>query len=299
MASMRDEGRANSFFDDDKLSLPSGGNVIEYPSVEIQSQSDEQMNRLVKTIEGEIIPRLVLAHRTDHISPKDHVSDSFTPGEEEITALSKMVLTQDVSVAMSYVEAIHSKGTTLERIFLELLAPTARLLGDLWKEDLCTFSDVTIGLGRLQQILRELSRSFRKETDPWEQGRRALLVPAPCEQHNFGILMVAEFLRRAGWDVTCEPAIPSNAVAKIVRREWFALIGLSLSCDDGLEALAAEIRTARKVSRNGSLGVIVGGRVFVEHPEYTAQVGADAMAVDGRHAALQAESLHTLLVASC
>ena len=33
-----------------------------------------------------------------------------------------------------------------------------------------------------------------------EGGRRALLVSVPGEQHSFGVTMVAEFFRRAGWD---------------------------------------------------------------------------------------------------
>jgi len=133
----------------------------------------------------------------------------------------------------------------------------------------------------------------------WEQGRRALLVPAPKEQHNFGVLMVAEFLRRAGWDVSAQPVISSKQAVEIVSGEWYAILGLSLSCEDGLDDLALEITDARKQSRNEDLAVIVGGRVFVDHPEYAVQVGADAMAVDGRHAVLQADSLHTLLMARC
>ena len=40
---------------------------------------------------------------------------------------------------------------------------------------------------------------------------------------------------------------------------------------------------------------MVGGRIFVAHPELVARVGADATAIDGGQAALQAESLLTLL----
>jgi Mg-chelatase subunit ChlI len=106
-------------------------------------------------------------------------------------------------------------------------------------------------------------------------------------------------LRRAGWDVSAEPVITSKEVVEIVRSEWYAVIGLSLSCDDGLDELTSEIEDARKMSRNGDISVMVGGRVFVENPEFTKRVGADAMAVDGRHAVLQADSLHTLLAARC
>ena len=40
---------------------------------------------------------------------------------------------------------------------------------------------------------------------------------------------------------------------------------------------------------------MVGGPVFVAHPELAAYVGADGTATDGRQAVLQAESLLALL----
>ncbi len=36
---------------------------------------------------------------------------------------------------------------------------------------------------------------------------------------------------------------------------------------------------------------MVGGPIFREHPEHVGMVGADATAVDGRHAPVLAESL--------
>ncbi|NJK90043.1 MAG: cobalamin B12-binding domain-containing protein [Myxococcales bacterium] len=92
-------------------------------------------------------------------------------------------------------------------IFLDLLAPVARLLGDLWLIDLCTFTDVTIGLSRLQQLVRELAPAFEDGHDLRGFGHRALLAPAPGEQHTFGMHLVEEFLRRAGWDVGCVPSV--------------------------------------------------------------------------------------------
>ena len=53
----------------------------------------------------------------------------------------------------------------LELLFLRLLAPAARRLGELWEGDLCTFTDVTIGLSHLQQVLRELSPVFEEELE--------------------------------------------------------------------------------------------------------------------------------------
>ena len=55
------------------------------------------------------------------------------------------------------------RGASVETLYLDLLAPTARHLGDLWDADVCDFTEVTVGLGRLQQVLHELSPAFQSE----------------------------------------------------------------------------------------------------------------------------------------
>ena len=299
MASLRDEGERKSYAEGGKDVPDCEPPPLDFCHIAAADGSNARLERLVRTIEGEIIPRLVLAHRPIPLNGVGSHKDAGRPSAPDVAELTTLVLNQDFAVGWQFVCKTIDSGVSQESVFLDLLAPTAKRLGELWVEDLCTFTDVTIGLGCLQQILRQLSRSAQIDTGPWERGRRALLVPSPSEQHNFGVLMVAEFLRRAGWDVSAEPVISSNQAVEIVSSEWYAVIGLSLSCEEGLDELAAEIRDARKKSRNRDIAVLVGGRVFVEHPEYATRVGADAMAVDGRHAVLQADSLHTLLMARC
>ena len=178
-----------------------------------------------------------------------------------------------------------SAGLPIETLYLDLLAPTARHLGDLWEADVCDFTQVTIGLGRLQQVLHELSHAFQSEMAAAASlGRRVLLIPVPGEQHSFGLFMVAEFFRRAGWDVCGTEVDTRQDLVRTMRDQSFAVVGLSASCGTRLDALAASIRAARRASRNRGVGVMVGGPLFVGHPELVAHVGADATALDGgRH----------------
>ena len=179
------------------------------------------------------------------------------------------------------------------------MVPAARHLGDMWKEDLCDFTDVTLGLCRLHQVLTQLGAGARAQARPAEHDRRALLAPAPGEQHTFGVLMVAEFFRRAGWDVAhvCGPF--DGDVLEAVRSESFDVVGFSLSCESRLDTLAATIRSVRRASRNRAIGVLVGGRVFQEHPEQVTCVGADVTALDGRQAPRQARDLLDLVARRC
>ncbi len=296
MTGLRDGMSSQDCWDDSDS--PADDAAVDY-TPKVNGDSEAQLARLLRTIEGEVIPRLVLAHRTDAPAVPARSLEGFAIGADQVEAFTAIVLAQDVGVARSFIDEIGKQGAGLDEIFLDLLAPTARRLGEFWKQDRCTFMDVTIGLGRLQQLMRDLSRTFRVDGGSLKQGRRVLLVPTSGEQHNFGLLMVGEFMRRAGWDVTNEPAMLSHEVAAVVKSEWFTVIGFSLSCDQSLEVLSAEIVEVRQASRNDAIRVMVGGRVFVEHPEHIVTVGADAMALDGRQAVKEAEKLHSVLMASC
>jgi MerR family transcriptional regulator, light-induced transcriptional regulator len=81
----------------------------------------------------------------------------------------------------------------------------------------------------------------------------------------------------------------------VVRKQWFSVIGVSLSCQSRIEELKPLIEAARETSRNKSVCVMVGGQPFIGHPEQVAAVGADATASDGRRAALEANRLLTSL----
>ena len=258
---------------------------------------------LARSVEAEIIPRLVLALRATKRACDSPPRASMASCRSEVADFAQVVLAGDVAEACCSIEAMRSRGQTLEQIYLNLLEPTARRLGDLWNADVCDFLAVTVGVLRLQQIVHEFALAFRREAESREQGYRALLVPAPAEKDSFGhlmfgtfgLVMAAEFLRRAGWDAYIDSSASNEDAANIVRREWFDVVEISLSSEGHLAELAAGIRQIRKASRNRAIGVIVSGPVFRNHPEMVTCVGAEAAATDGRQAALQADKLMELL----
>jgi len=245
---------------------------------------------LASAIELHVVPRLVLAHRANQDKRLKCPGNERQPNAE-VEEFARVIVSQDMSRALAFIEARRSRGLSLEAIYLNLLAPAARYLGQLWNEDWCDFTAVTLGLGRLHQIVRELSPAFQNEAKHENHGRQVLLAAAPGEQHTFGLSMVAEFFRRAGWDVTCMSSARCDDLTQLLRDEWFAIVGLSVGCEVKLEGLATKIHALRRASRNRALGIMVGGQVFVQRPELVGLVGADATAVDGGQACLQAECM--------
>jgi methanogenic corrinoid protein MtbC1 len=246
---------------------------------------------LSKTIEHEIIPRLMMAHKTSHksicpTSEKDQILAVM-----DVESFAKLVLSTDSNAAQASVDAMRSRGILIETIYIDLLAPVARYLGELWNQDLCDFTEVTIGLGRLHRILRELSPAFSDTCATEGKGLRVLLLPGPGEQHTFGLLMVSEFFRRAGWDVAEGSWEVRTDPVAMVRKDWFDVIGFSLGSDAHIEKLRQCVDEVRKSSVNTKLAVMVGGPIFSLRPELIARVGSDGAAKDGQQAPDLAEQI--------
>jgi len=275
--------------DDRGLRLP-----FELPGVATQRppSAHERISHIVRTIEADIIPRLVRAHQP---SPSALAEPAATPdarpSDAEILHFVELVLADRETGYMDLIERLRARCVSVENVYLGLLTPAARELGRRWDDDLASFSDVTVAIGRLQRLMRGLSQSFGSEVEASADGRRILLIPAPGEQHTFGLSIVAEFFRRAGWEVVGADGEEGLDASTVVRNEWYDVIGISVGVEARLDWLKSGITALRGASRNRAIGVLVGGPVFALYPERAAEVGADATALDGRQAPDVAESL--------
>jgi len=261
--------------------LPQGRVSRTRPEFDAFSQDDLAVAVLAKAIQHEIIPRLMLAHRAPEecASTVNYATVAVSP--DEVARFAQFILTSSEVQAVETIESMCIRGAPIESIYLDLLAPAARYLGKLWEDDLCDFTDVTIGLGRLQKMLHELSGQFERYQHPVSNGLRILLVPSPGEQHTFGLAMVAEFFQRDGWDVTGGPYEAHEDPVALVKRQDYDVVGFSLATEKQLQALTDCIRAVRKASLHPGVCIMVGGPLFACDPGLLEQVGADLMVSDG------------------
>ena len=239
---------------------------------------------LARAIEVEIIPRLMLAHRPTPGTRARHRKTVRHFTDEETREFARITVNHDVTVAQAFAEALMDQGATAEQLFTSLFAPAARLLGEKWEHDSLTFSEVAIGLSRINQLIHVFSPFFEAETEPVNAGRSALLVPLPGEHHSLGVLLVEQFFRRAGWNVFSPSNISDAQLVTVVKQERFDMVGISVTCHCDLDRVASLVAAIRGGSLNRDLRIMVGGRLFNEHPEYALRVGADSTDVDGSQA---------------
>lgn len=237
----------------------------------------EHDKSLSKLIENEIIPRLVIAHVGDARSPS-----AAEIGIGEVAALAELVLEVEADALLASVEAVLARGMGVDTVMVDLLGPAARLLGEYWESDRCDFIDVTMGLWRLQEVVREIAARAPSERLLAAGGHRALFAAMPGDQHNFGTVVMDELFRREGWITERMTSAETSDLLRGVRREWFDLIGLTVSCDCHIEKVSSLIVALRNVSRNSRVCIMVGGPVFCTDPDLAAKIGADATASDAK-----------------
>lgn len=255
----------------------------------------ELRDDLARTIESEIIPRLMLAHRlssgTRNPAPAPQAAAPILLSPGDIEQFCEIIVRKPLSMARDYIDGLRGRGMPLETIIASVLSETARLLGKLWEEDRCTFVDVTVGLSRLQQLLRVYGPAFEGDKTVGEPSPRVLLASIPGEQHTFGLSVVEEYFRRAGWLVEVEIGASRPGLIQRLGSEWFDVVGLSASGETALPTIAALITALRTQSLNRSVQVVMGGFLFNDRPELARELGADCGARDANDGLIQVRGL--------
>lgn len=117
----------------------------------------EPRSILIRVIEGEIIPRLFLAHRSQplrgtHAAPQPRHADVL--GDDE--AFARLFLRGETAEIVRRLRIVISRGVGREHVYLSLIAPVGRMLGVLWEDGRCSFEDMARGLACVDAVLQEI-----------------------------------------------------------------------------------------------------------------------------------------------
>jgi methanogenic corrinoid protein MtbC1 len=224
---------------------------------------------LVETIERELIPRLVLAHREEGLPV---AADTRTlPTRDEITCLAAAAIKQDLPTALALARAMIVDGLSLESVLVHYLTPAARLLGEYWDTDLHTYTEVTGAMTTLQGVVQSLGPSLKRES--FDRGL-VLLSSAPGEQHTLGLFLLSEFLFQAGWAVDLAPGLSHPEIIEMVSHTHVDMVGLTVSNPKLLGPLGRLTAGIKKNSLNREVLIVVGGSTdlveFAQAHEITA-----------------------------
>jgi MerR family transcriptional regulator, light-induced transcriptional regulator len=249
-------------------------------------------------LEKLVIPRLIAQH--DRV-PERTMAIADTSAKPTITAadveaFARIAVDGEARDLLDFADACERRGCSVEMLYVDLLAPAARRLGEGWTDDSRNFVDVTMGLWRIQEVLRSLAVRSPPSINAGYGRRSALFAPMPGDQHNLGTLMIGECFQRAGWDCQILVGPTRSELMEALDSRAFDLAGLTVSNDCSSGSLASMVHAMRAVSSNPRIRILLGGRAIDERPELVSESGADATASDAVSAVALADNLVPLML---
>jgi MerR family transcriptional regulator, light-induced transcriptional regulator len=254
----------------------------------VARSSPDFSNPIADLIEREVVPLVVEAHRGD--AP---VAGTRSRLNAEAEIFATLAIDADAAELIAHLDTMLARGVEVETILVDVLAPAARRLGLMWEQDDCDFVEVTMGLWRLQEVVRDLSGRVPPADRERAGAYRAIFSAMPGEQHSFGTVIVEDVFRRAGWSTDLLLEGQQAALLNTVATEWIDLVGLTVSIDGHTERLPSLILAVRSVSRNPKLCILLGGPAMIADPQIAIRVGADGTAADAQSAVALADRLVT------
>jgi methanogenic corrinoid protein MtbC1 len=250
-----------------------GGNAERYSTA-------AHFDELADTIERVIIPKLLVHLGISGLPTRETLLAGHGIGPEIVESFTTLVMAGDNREAFRFVERLFEHSICFETVLLDLMVPAAHKMGDLWVCDQCNFVDVTLGMTRIQQILRQF-RHRNRDTALHRKGN-VLLLPVPGEQHTFGLRVMEELLIGDGFDVTCHLKAGLDDILQLVSQKPFDIVGLSLSNKKLVEPLNSLIALIRHHSMNKLIHVIVGGSMFGNNTEIVATIDSEIVSGDAK-----------------
>lgn len=252
----------------------------------------EMMQWLNKTIESEIIPRLLMGHKLEPANDRfASQANDINVTQIEIVDFCQKLLDGPIEDCFSFIDEMQKSGHALVSLYMNLIPASTRRLQQLWENDENSFTEVTMALGRAQNLIHQLSPLFMSQGSLTHYQGNALLINTPGSQHTLGILILGEFFKLNGWNTTVEVEISSEELKDKIHSQAYDLLAISISCEDQWDTMEMLLKDVKKVSKNKGVLTMVGGPLFDYKPELVDTCSADACALTAEAAIKKVSSL--------
>jgi methanogenic corrinoid protein MtbC1 len=206
--------------------------------------------------------------------------NDMSPAGPESTSLLEALCDGDLQQAeMILNSSLESASVGIQDSF-GLVLPVIPQLENEWRAGQRSYTDTVYALWNVERLLSRLESQRPSQTRPTGSAwGRVLLAAAPDTQHIFGLSVVSDSFRAAGWDTQIFTNDHPDGIVQAAT-DWSAdFIGLSVGYDEGLLDLGQFISLLRQKSRNPAVKIILGGNVFSSPRAQYEWLGADYVAL--------------------
>ncbi|MEO9649717.1 MAG: cobalamin-dependent protein [Roseobacter sp.] len=265
------------------------------PEFTMYRRSEANIRRLREILPEDLVVNLareVILRVASNEQELEHVP--FTASQADIRDFCYALVSDDQTTAAAIISELRADGVRPEDIYLKQLAVAARVLGDMWVSDEMTFSQVTVGTGRMLAIMRSLRHLF-EPTSPRED-KSAIFAAVPGEDHTLGVRMAADIFRKDGWEIALKVGLDHDQLVAEIEQAPAGIVGLSISGEHSIKALSRLV-VALHISCPRSILAVSGPNVEEVRPILTL-MGLDVIAATVEDAQAQLSALWETNIAS-
>ena len=178
------------------------------------------------------------------------------------TSIFNSLVTDEPECTIKLIKKELDKGLSLE-FFFEGVAPIiAERLGDSWKQDTLTFSEVTVAVSKLRLLCQEFESHYLEVVTTTKPMQKILLFTLEGENHTFGSYLAALKLKKENFNAQIAIGYNESDLFKLIEFGDFHLIGVSI----GSEAMInqSNLITGR-IRKNFGIPIAAGGSFVTHH----------------------------------
>ena len=169
-------------------------------------------------------------------------------------------------------------STDIEPFYGQIVQPVMYEIGMLWEQGVLSVAQEHLASAIVGRIMATISMTTIESK---KNKGKVVVTASPNEFHEIGAWMIADILEIEGWDVNYLGAnTPQNDLFQYLQSFRPNILAISVTMPFNIEKAKDIINLIRKDSVLKNMKIMVGGRVYNEHPKLWQTIGADGFAVN-------------------
>jgi MerR family transcriptional regulator, light-induced transcriptional regulator len=175
------------------------------------------------------------------------------------------------------VENVNS-SPDIEIFYGQVIQPVMYEIGSLWERGELSVAQEHLAAAIVGRIMATISMT---RIEPRGDKGKAVVTASPNEFHEIGAWMIADILKIQGWDVDYLGAnTPQNDLVQFLLSSRPDVLAISVTMPFNVEKVKDIIDLIKPNPVFNKMKIMVGGRVFIEHPSLGVALGADGFGIN-------------------
>jgi methanogenic corrinoid protein MtbC1 len=220
---------------------------------------------------------------------QDPAQDPANLHYESANHYQKLLLSSQKHQALDFIDDLLEKGIPCREIYLNILQPVQREIGNLWHANKISVAQEHYCSGITQLVIAKM---YPRMFDAKPRKHKMVSTCVSGELHELGLRMVTDIMELDGWDTCYLGAnMPHEGIVSTIKEKKVDLIAISVTFPLNLHKAQSLISQIRAEAQLDGVKILVGGYPFLQDPLLWQKIGADSFAPDANIASRIATSL--------